>query len=301
MLAVVGLRCLYKVRVGKADVLEADERLGGLRGQVGKHLRTDFREVKHRTDTVRGSAGLRVHDEDSVDAEHRTENQVEINEERDDDTGLDAALVHAVRAVEDDKYQTDVQKQVHQRVRQRHRRAGLEIRAGEFVVDLVVTGLLILFTGECLYDADACDIFPKNARQAVDVLLNGVIKRNAVARDEKHDACHQRYHQKEYHGQLHIKKHRHDDAAGQKDRRADAHSLDHADEVLYVVAVRSHAGDQGRKGDAVKLRAGKPCCNREQVAAKVVRAVSGDSGCPLVGVDVELADEDGAENHEGTE
>ena len=94
-------------------MLEADERLGILRGQVRKHLRADFCEVEHRPDSVRGSAGFCVHDEDSVDAEHRTENQVEIHQKRDDDTGLDAAVVHTVCAVEDDKYEADVQEQVH--------------------------------------------------------------------------------------------------------------------------------------------------------------------------------------------
>ena len=249
-------------------------RFGKLRG---RHRRQLLRQVDDLADAVGGCVGLRHHHENTVQAHDAHQDHIEIGQECKDDPGFRLAAVHALCANQHHQRQPDVQEQRHDRPGQAHDDAGLDLLAGHAGICFPETLFLVRFLAQRFDDTDAGDALPHPPNQHVHPPLDFIEERNALPGYEAYQHDHNRRHDAEYRSQACIHRQGDRDAADQHDRRTDPHRLDHADEILDVIGIAGHPGDQGRQPDLVHLPPGKVQGRMEKVPPDSIGAVAGDA------------------------
>ena len=107
-----------------------------------------------------------------------------------------------------------------------------------------------------------------------------------------------RSHDAQYGRQNRVHGQRQGDAAHQQYGGPDADGLGGGDEVLHVVGVRGHAGDEAGQGEGVRLTAGEAGGADKEVLPQALDAVPGHAHGGHVGKDVGLADQEGHHHHQ---
>ena len=119
--------------------------------------------------------------------------------------------------------------------------------------------------GQCLYHADAGDIFPHHTYDLVHSLLYFLVQRNPLHGDKHDQHDHNRRHNAQDGSQSCIHRKRHADPADQHDGCADPDGLHGLDKRLHIVAVGSHTGDQRRQPNFIHLGTGHVYSRVEKV------------------------------------
>ena len=202
-------------------------------------------------DPVRGGGGLGEEQEDAVEGHGAVEDQVEVDQEGQDDPRFRRAAVHPAGSHQHHQDQAQVHEQLHRRGGDGHDGAGGKVAAGQAAVDLPEAALLVFLLMEGLDHADAGDVLPHDPGHAVHLLLDPVVEGDALPGDQDHDGRHHRGQDAQDGGQGRVHGQGYAHAAHQHDGGPDAHGLDGGDEILNVVGVGGHPGDQGGQAEAV--------------------------------------------------
>ena len=155
----------------------------------------------------------------------------------------------------------------------------------------------VIFLGQGLDDPDTGDVFPHHPYQPVGRLLHLGEKAGAPPGDQKDQQAHEGKK-----GQQHQCKHRvqgegNENAAQKQNGRPETDALHHADDLMDVIGVRGHAGDEGGDGKAVDLCAGEPGDAGEQIVAEASGGFFGHSGGHAVGQDAGTPSHNGKHQH----
>ena len=285
--------------VAEAHVLEADAaRSGGdqplLRGQ-DPLVRLC---LEHLVDAVGGGAGLAHGHEDAGEAHHPLGDHVEIGEEGQDDSRLQGASVHPPGPEEHHQGQADVPAELHEGAGDRHDGAGPDVRIRHLPVGVGETAHFVPGFGQGLHHPDAGDVLPHDPHQGVQFALDCGEQGNAPGGDRQHHQDQEGEHHHQDHGQAGI--HEEGDRQSPQEHHGgpDAQGLELLHRGLDVVAVRSHAGDEGGQAEAVEpvpVQIGDlPEQGLPHVVAHPVGVVDG----PGVGGDVQGAGDVGRREHQ---
>ncbi len=254
--------------------------------------------VDNFCDSLGGSGAFGIHGEDSGDGHHRHGNECEILHEGNDRFRVGLVVCHARGTERYDSGDTAVHEKRHDGVDRAHDGARVLFIVGKTAVDFIIAAMLVFGLGECLDDADALRIFSHDAHHLIDGRLDLRIKRHTLTGDKEYGDKDEG--KDRDHGEREISIHQKGDGdtAHKKNRRAHAHSLHHADEIVQVVGIGGDAGFQGRNGESIRLRGGKTKRVCKKIVAHLFREIARDLGCHAVSDDIANAGGESTKDHE---
>ena len=154
--------------------------------------------------------------------------------------------------------------------------------------------------GQCLDHANALGVFPHDGNHPVLCPLNLGKHRNTLGRFGVNQKCDKRQRRQHHQRQHRLHYQRDHNSPDQQDRRADAHSLNHADHPMDIVGVAGQTAFQRWNRKFIPLAARQSDRFFKQIMPDVNRGVPGYARGKPIGLNVKNPARDGHGDHDQT-